>query len=170
MDSRRLDLGLVRDVEAETFGEPGNRTFRLHVTTGEGRVSLWLEKEQLAILGSAIGELLDRVPEGSPAENVPDTESAFMGDLEVRVGSLSLGYDRERNAFALVAGDFESAFELTSISLLTTRNQVSAVREQVEKIVAAGRPRCPLCGRPLGSGPHFCPESNGHARLPTSSD
>jgi hypothetical protein len=28
-------------------------------------------------------------------------------------------------------------------------------------VVAAGRPRCPLCGAPI-EGKHVCPASNGH--------
>ena len=48
-------LGPVDGVTAESFGEPGRRTFRLFAQTGPGRVSLWLEKEQVVMLGSALG-------------------------------------------------------------------------------------------------------------------
>ena len=30
------------------------------------------------------------------------------------------------------------------------------------KIVAAGRPPCPLCGLPLDTDGHVCPRQNGH--------
>ena len=33
-------------------------------------------------------------------------------------------------------------------------------------VVAAGRPRCPLCSRPMeADGQHFCPGSDGHSQL-----
>jgi hypothetical protein len=31
------------------------------------------------------------------------------------------------------------------------------------QVVASGRPICPLCGRPIDHGGHFCPRTDGHA-------
>jgi hypothetical protein len=39
--------------------------------------------------------------------------------------------------------------------------QVGALAAKIPGIVAAGRPRCPLCGAPI-EGTHVCPLSNGH--------
>lgn len=165
MDSQRLDLGLVDSIRAESFGDPGKRTFRLRAETTEGAVSLWMEKEQIVLLGSAIEEVLRRLPEPQGVEpaNVPGP--AFRGELEVRVGSLSVGYDTEGQSFLVEAGDFTSPFDLSSIRLLARRADFVRVAEEIAEIVAAGRPRCPLCGTPLTEPGHFCPPSNGHARL-----
>jgi uncharacterized repeat protein (TIGR03847 family) len=169
VNTRRLDLGLVDDVDAESFGEPGQRTFRLHAQTAEGSVSLWLEKEQVAMLGSAIEELLDRVPDEYGLQPASAGSRAFVGDLEVKVGSLAIGYDPDHAAFSVEAGEFTSPFDLESISFLASRDHFSRMRDQIDQIVAASRPRCILCGRPLSGEPHFCPESNGHARTSQSS-
>src|ERR1039457_3843945 len=53
-DGRRLNLGVVQQLEAESFGDPGQRTFRLRATTSSGGVDLWLEKEQIVALGAAV--------------------------------------------------------------------------------------------------------------------
>lgn len=168
MERRSLDLGLVPAVRAESFGEPGHRTFRLLVQLNGGSLSLWLEKEQIAVLGSAIGELLGRVPAESSEDKEVGAPTSFTGDLEVRVGSLSIGFEPELRDFVLEAGDFlESPFELSGIRFQATREQFEAIEEQIESIVAGSRPRCVLCGTPLSGGPHFCPESNGHAHVST---
>ena len=158
-----MDLGLVSVVEVESFGEPGQRTFRVVARTAEGQVSLWLEKEQVVMLGSAITELLERVPTQQGNEPTSRQSSRFVGELEVKVGSLSIGYNAGDDGFTLEAGEFASPFDLTNISLLASRDHLVRMEEQIEEIVAASRPRCPLCGTPLTGGPHFCPESNGHA-------
>ena len=155
-------------MEAESFGEPGSRTFRMLARTAEGQVSLWLEKEQVVMLGSAIAELLERVPTQRGNEPSATTSAEFVGELEVKVGSLEIGYDASEDGFTVEASDFVSPFELSSINLLVTRDHLVRVREQIDRIVAESRPRCPLCGTPLTGGPHFCPESNGHARLARS--
>jgi uncharacterized repeat protein (TIGR03847 family) len=167
VENQRLDLGVVT-LHAESFGEPGKRTFRLQSDTGEGQVWLWLEKEQLAMLGSAIDEILQRVPAPLGASPESTATGRFMGELEVRVGSLTLGYDREQDGFTLEAGEFESAFSLESITLIAARADLERVSQEIASIVAAGRPRCPLCGTPLGGSPHFCPPSNGHTEVTVS--
>jgi uncharacterized repeat protein (TIGR03847 family) len=159
-----LDLGLVDNFAAQAFGEPGQRTFRLLATAAEGTVSLWLEKEQIVMLASAIGELLERVaPElgSAPQSGAPHN---FVGELEVRVGSLGIGFDEASSGFTLEASELVAPFDLTRIRLMVSRDQFTVAKTQLDEIVAQGRPRCLLCGRPLTSGPHFCPQSNGHVQ------
>jgi hypothetical protein len=45
-----------------------------------------------------------------------------------------------------------------------TRTQLRALGETIPPLLAAGRPRCPLCEAPLGAGAHHCARSNGHVR------
>lgn len=160
-----MDLGVVRDLRAESFGEPGSRTFRLLIPQENGSVSLWLEKEQIVMLGSALRELLSRVPGNQGHEPSTGDAASFLGEIEARVGSLAVGYDPERMGFSLEASDFVTAFDLESIRFITPRAVFETLADQLQAIVSAGRPRCPLCGRPLTGEPHFCPPSNGHARL-----
>lgn len=158
-----MNLGFVRDIAAESFGEPGHRTFRLLAETSEGTVSLWLEKEQVVAMGSALEELLQRVSGGHDPSS--STVPVFVGELEVRVGSLALGFNSDDAGFVIEAGDFISPFDFETIRLTASRSQLERVREQIDRIVAGGRPRCILCGTPLTGEPHFCPPSNGHAHL-----
>jgi uncharacterized repeat protein (TIGR03847 family) len=165
VNDRRLDLGPVESVHAESFGEPGQRTFRLLAQRGEGNVSLWLEKQQLAMLGSALEDLLARTPEQHDAPATELESSGFVGDLEVRVGSLAVGFDLAGEGFSLEAADFTSELGLSSIAIRARRDQFVALEQEISEIVSQSRPRCLLCGQPLTSGPHFCPESNGHAQV-----
>ncbi len=49
--------------------------------------------------------------------------------------------------------------------LLRVRISLDAARSFVARagrVVAAGRPPCPLCGNPLDPQGHICPRQNGH--------
>jgi uncharacterized repeat protein (TIGR03847 family) len=162
VDARRLDLGLVQSLHAEAFGEPGERTFRLHASTSDGEVSLWLEKEQMVMLGSAVEDVLERVPADLGREPDDEPGTSFQGSLDARVGTLAIGFDPAHAGFTVEASDLEAAFELEEIVLLATRAHFQGLEEEINDIVAQSRPRCVLCGTPLTGGPHFCPESNGH--------
>jgi uncharacterized repeat protein (TIGR03847 family) len=165
MDNRQLDLGLVASVHAESFGEPGQRTFRLIARTEEGEVAVWVEKEQLVMVGSAIDEVLRRVPQHFGREPDSDLLRSFVGELEVHAGALAVGYDGDHSGYSIEASEFASQFDLTSISLLARRQDFEALSKEIGDILAASRPRCVLCGSQLTGEPHFCPPSNGHTRV-----
>lgn len=167
MNEGRLDVGVVNTLDAEAFGDPGQRTFRLRATTDSGEVSLWLEKEQMVALGAAVLEILERVPEGNGLAPRPvQSKAQITGEVAAHAGSLALGFDTSQNAFAIEASElWEATLDVQRLLLLANREQLTVIESQVEEIVAAGRPRCPMCGRPMGPDPHFCPPSNGHARV-----
>ncbi len=63
-------------------------------------------------------------------------------------------------------GDDEVAAEGTKVVLArfyATRSQMRALGEHALQVVQAGRPDCPLCGRPIDADGHFCPRTDGHA-------
>ena len=165
MDNRELDLGLVASVHAESFGEPGHRTFRLLARTEAGEVTFWLEKEQLVMLGSAVDEVLRRTPESRGNDPEADSLRAFRGEMELQVGALAVGFDAEHEGYTIEAGDLTGPFDLARITLLARREDFERLSREIADIVAAGRPRCVLCGTPLSGEPHFCPPSNGHAAV-----
>lgn len=167
VSERRLELGLVESLEAQSFGEPGSRTFRLLARVPDGQISIWLEKEQLVMLAAAIAEILDRRGRAPSDLDAPRFSSTFTGELEVKAGSLGLGYDTSHRTFVFQASEFltEPVLDLDEIVFSSGREQVETVKEQIDEIARGGRPRCPLCGRALTEGGHFCPPSNGHARL-----
>jgi uncharacterized repeat protein (TIGR03847 family) len=167
MNESRLNLGVVNGLVAESFGEPGNRTFRIRASTESGEMSVWLEKEQLVALGGAIEQILGRLTQDQGVSPRPVlTPAELTGEVVAHAASLSLGFDTTQNAFALEASDlWDATLEVGSVVLLASRKQLVAVETQIDEIVLAGRPRCSMCGRPLDSDPHFCPPSNGHAAI-----
>lgn len=117
------------------------------------------------MLGSALDELLERVQSTVGEGPTGELHGAFIGELQLKAGSLAVGFDTSQSGFTLEASDFESDFDLGSVRLVTSRTVIQRLSEEIDGIVSAGRPRCPMCGRPLSGGPHFCPESNGHAKV-----
>jgi hypothetical protein len=168
VDASSLELGLVARLAIESFGEPGRRTFRIYAETADGTVSLWIEKEQVVGLANALDELLRRV--GPPRGSAPSApgQTTVRGDLEVKVASLSVGYDPALDGFNVAGSEFLTDLPIERVTLLASRGQLEEARDQAQDIVAAGRPRCVLCGMPLTGEPHFCPESNGHSHVELS--
>jgi uncharacterized repeat protein (TIGR03847 family) len=148
---------------------PGSRRFRL-LLEGESRTGcLWLEKEQLQALGLAIEQLLAPLatiwtsspPE--PAEAAVATDFPEKPSVEFQVGRLALGFDEEHQQFLLLVHDTEANQEgPATLALRATRGQLRALSQSIATLVAAGRPRCPLCGQPIEGEQHVCAGSNGH--------
>jgi uncharacterized repeat protein (TIGR03847 family) len=163
VNSQRLDLGRVDDIHVESFGEPGQRTFRLRIVSGAGEVSLWIEKFQVVMLGSALTELLQSTRPGTPV-HADRPELSFMGELAARVGALAIAYVEEDRVFLIEATELDSPFDLEIIAFQVDREMIQTMNDEIEQLVAASRPRCVLCGTPLTGEPHFCPQQNGHAK------
>ena len=92
MESRpvRYPLGALSSIYAETFGEPGRRTFRLVLKAGAANILVWLEKEQLFQLGSSLQQAVRRlsaeqraapsgptVPEWPGEEHSPEVKASY---------------------------------------------------------------------------------------------
>jgi uncharacterized repeat protein (TIGR03847 family) len=166
---------------AGTVGVPGERTFFLQAR-GNGRlVSVVLEKVQMALLAEKLEDLLAEaqrrfgvaVPDAAsgPEDNAP-LETPL--DEEFRVGTLALAWDGDTDTVvveAIAQGEYESdeptEEELAILDRLRVRLTPSATRAfiaRAKKVVAAGRPPCPLCGQPLDPAGHLCPRHNGYRR------
>jgi uncharacterized repeat protein (TIGR03847 family) len=174
---------------AGTVGAPGERTFFLQAREGGRVVSVALEKVQVAVLAERLGALLDELGRRGVAEVEADPEpevlveaaSADVSPLDeplneaFRAGSLTLGWDggAERvlvEARALdedgeaVDPDEDDDEDEDGPDLLRVRMTASAARgfvARAARVVAAGRPPCPLCGAPLDPQGHICPRRNG---------
>jgi uncharacterized repeat protein (TIGR03847 family) len=167
---------------AGTVGEPGERTFYLQATSGARVVSVSLEKVQVAALAERLDELLDEVRKRQGANSdVPATAPAELEDVaalgtpieeEFRVGALALAWEEESSTVLIEAqsstGDEEpepvEGTEFTG-DMLRVRMQPAVARafaKRALRVVAAGRPPCPLCGNPLDPRGHICPRQNGH--------
>ena len=166
---------------AGTVGEPGERTFYLQASSGVRVVSVALEKIQVAALAERLDELLDEVRkrQGSDSD-VPATAPPELEDVEplgtpieeeFRVGALALAWE-EDTATVLVEAQSQTDEEVDPTNeaeftgdLLRVRMQPAVARafaKRALRVVAAGRPPCPLCGNPLDPEGHVCPRQNGH--------
>jgi uncharacterized repeat protein (TIGR03847 family) len=68
---------------------------------------------------------------------------------------------------ASIAATIQAAFEAEDdeADILRVRLTAGTARSFVERatrIIASGRPPCPLCGQPLDPQGHICPRKNGH--------
>jgi uncharacterized repeat protein (TIGR03847 family) len=172
---------------AGTVGAPGERTFFLQAR-GSGRlVTVALEKVQVALLAEKLDELLVEAhrrfgvelppADPSPADNEP-LETPL--DEEFRVGTLGLAFDVDTatvviEAIAVGEGeaeeeeeedddDDELAADRDRLRVRLTPQAARAFIDRARKVVASGRPPCPLCGQPLDARGHLCPRHNGYRR------
>jgi uncharacterized repeat protein (TIGR03847 family) len=169
---------------AGTVGLPGDRTFFLQAREGPRVVSVVMEKVQVAVLAERLGELiaeLERrgVPEAAVvAPEVSDDRGPLDEPINeaFRAGSLTLGWDggaekvlvearAESDDGEPIDPDEDDDEDEDGPDLLRVRMSLAAARSFVSRaarVVASGRPPCPLCGRPLDPQGHICPRQNGH--------
>jgi uncharacterized repeat protein (TIGR03847 family) len=170
---------------AGTVGTPGDRTFYLQVADGPRVISVALEKSQVSVLADRIEQLLDEVVARTgtalPATGTPDVAALDQPvEEEFRVGAMGLAWDGDTG---LVVIEAQAPVEDTDLAQETLLEDVEdgpdAVRVRIEpgrarafvdrarRVVASGRPPCPLCGLPLDPSGHVCPRQNGYHRSAT---
>jgi uncharacterized repeat protein (TIGR03847 family) len=161
------DLNPVTHITVGAVGKPGERTFYLQGRQGLMAATLISEKEQVAGLARGIDELLERLGMDRQAILVPEEEMEPVEPLEplFRIGQLGLGYDAENKLLVLVAyalTEEENPQTVDAVRFWATANQMRALARHTAVVIAAGRPICVLCGRPIDPEGHFCPKRNGH--------
>ena len=169
--SVKYPLGPVSRIEAETFGEPGKRTFRLNLESGLARSLVWLEKEQLYQLAVSLKEAVQQQTESERERgSSPNAPSWDGGEatIEFKAGELSGRHDEDTNTFyfqvqAREEPETETDETPPSVSFWITVAQAETLAEESLRICAAGRPPCFLCGLPINPEGHVCPRANGHA-------
>src|SRR4051812_9248895 len=155
------------------------------------QVSLLAEKleELLVEANKRFGVTLPEEQAAAVHDNEPlDTPV----DEEFRVGTLGLAFDVDTATVvieAIEAGETEVEIELgdddeseddgdedsdsddeepdDDLDRLRVRLSPEAPRAfiaRARRVVAAGRPPCPLCGQPLDPAGHLCPRHNGYHR------
>ncbi|RZU31730.1 DUF3090 family protein [Blastococcus saxobsidens] len=168
---------------AGTVGQPGDRTFYLQASDDTGRtVSVALEKTQVQVLADRMDDLLDEVSNRAggviPAESdVDDLEPLTAPvDEEFRVAAMGLAWDGTAEAVvveAVAAGEepieedailSDSDEGPDALRVTITPQAARAFIARARRVVAAGRPACPLCSLPLDPVGHVCPRQNGYRR------
>jgi len=159
------NFGDVDEIDAESIGQPGQRTFRLLAERGTETASIWLEKEQLQAVGLVIEQQLTRGGEGGGTERTLLTLAARFPShptVDLKVGRLAVGYDEQRHRFTFSAHNIEEPDAAEAhFNCRVSEPQARSLSMKITEIVAAGRPRCPLCGAPMDTK-HVCPLANGH--------
>lgn len=158
------DLDAER-IQIEAIGEPGERRFRLLAIVNGETYAIWMEKQQVHALGLALEQMLDRLPDMGPTLGAAPGMAEFDRETrrQFRVGRMELGYDEGEDRLVVVAHDLNSADEdEATFACRMTREQARDLSAEAAAVVAAGRPRCTMCGEPMGPGPHVCPQQNGH--------
>jgi uncharacterized repeat protein (TIGR03847 family) len=178
---------------AGTVGEPGSRTFYLQARAGVRTVSVALEKVQVEALAERVEGMLDDVRRRQgPESTIPAIAPVGQDDVapldspveeEFRVATLSLAWDEvigEVVIEAIAPGDGDVASpdatgaeavdnpDAPAPDTLRVHLTPAAARlfaKRALRVVAAGRPPCPLCGNPLDPQGHVCPRQNGHHRV-----
>jgi uncharacterized repeat protein (TIGR03847 family) len=188
----RFVAGTVGEPGDRTFflqARGGGRV--ISVALEKVQVSLLAEKlEELLIeANKRFGVDLPEAPVLAIHDNDPlDTPV----DEEFRVGTLGLAFDVDTATVvieAIEAGEAEVEIELgedddteddepddvdddedepdDDLDRLRVRLSPEATRafiDRARRVVAAGRPPCPLCGQPLDPAGHLCPRHNGYHR------
>jgi uncharacterized repeat protein (TIGR03847 family) len=169
---------------AGTVGQPGDRTFYLQASGAGHTVSVALEKAQVRILAERLEELLDTARRGGA--DIPVTAPRDLEDTaplqspveeEFRVGTMGLAWDADGERVvveALAQWEASEDDEVEPLSdavegpdalrVLLSPVMARAFVRRAHRVVAAGRPPCPLCSLPLDPEGHICPRQNGHRR------
>jgi uncharacterized repeat protein (TIGR03847 family) len=168
---------------AGTVGQPGERTFYLQASDDTGRtVTVALEKTQVQVLADRMSELLDEIAARANTVIPPDADVDDLDPLEMpvdeefRVAAMGLAWDGSAQAVVVEAvattdepideeailSDSEDGPDALRVTITPAAARAFVARAR--RVVAAGRPSCPLCSLPLDPSGHVCPRQNGYRR------
>jgi uncharacterized repeat protein (TIGR03847 family) len=170
--SPSFDLAAPDRFTTGAVGDPGARVFYVQASEGSMTVTLKVEKTQVAALAQYIAELLADLPP-VPDDAVPaDVDLEEPAIAEWVVGTIGVAVDEARDRIVVSFQELRVEVEddddpddedSGAIATFTiTRPQAMAFVRRAAQLVAAGRPPCPLCGRPIDPEGHVCIKTNGH--------
>lgn len=152
-----------------TIGEPGSRTFFLHVRADGLKMAIKCEKQQAAAISQYLDKVLKDLP---PAEDRPISGAMEMndpGEMLFVLGPIGLGYDRSNDKVLLQLeevgeidenGDIVDDENRGHIRIYITRGQAAAFSVHAGNVINSGRPECRWCGNPIDPDGHPCPRMN----------
>lgn len=160
------DFPDVDRFSAGAVGEPGARVFYLQAVAGTEVATVRLEKTQVAALAEYLAQLLNDLPVPDP-DSVPGEVGLVEPVQEAWiVGQIGVVYDEARDRMIVRADELEVEEDEENtggtMRVALTRGQVQAYVVHATSLVSAGRPACPLCGRPIDPDGHMCIKTNGH--------
>jgi uncharacterized repeat protein (TIGR03847 family) len=142
-----FDLPDVDRFTAGAVGEPGQRVFYLQAVAGSETVTVRCEKTQVAALGEYLAQLLADLPAPDVTSVPNDLELIAPIDPVWIAGQIGVVFDESRDRMVVRVDEMPVG---------------DGDEDDSATLVAAGRPPCPLCGRPIDPEGHMCIKTNGH--------
>lgn len=153
------------------LGRPGERLFVLQVRADGQRVTIKCEKQQAAAISEYLRRLLADLPAASDRPIAGAMELTTPIEPLFALGPIGLGYDRDHDRILI---QLEEAVALTEdgepdpdeladrghVRVYVHRSQAAAFCAHADEVVAAGRPACFWCTRPLDPDGHVCVRMN----------
>ncbi len=164
------DLDPVDHFAVGTLGQPGQRVFILQAGQGDEYVSLVCEKEQRAALGEGLLSMLDQIDDPPEPKASGGVMGRGFGLVEPvipawRIAQIGVGYDPDTARIVIVLQEMTEESEEAELGRFTVgREHAEAFALHALKVVAAGRPLCPMCGEPMDPDGHWCAKTNGHGK------
>lgn len=162
------DFNVARGIDAQAFGQPGQRTFRLRIAGAAGETaSLWMEKEQMQALSLALKQMLSQLEYDAEPPTADVGEFPVVADNDFRVGRMGMGFHASDRTVVLYTYEVGVEDEDDpTLRVRLTQEQCASLGVQLDDIIAGGRPLCPLCGLPIEPAGHACVRGNGHSKQP----
>jgi uncharacterized repeat protein (TIGR03847 family) len=171
-----IEFGDVDVFTAGAVGQPGRRVFYLQARRGDSAASVRCEKQQVALLGQYLTKVLADLPPTSPRAEETGLELHEPLDAMFVLGPIGVAIDPDDDRIVLQLvemraddedEDDEDDVELdlepddrSALRVSLTRDQAMAFCKHAADVVAAGRPACRWCSRPVDADGHLCPTMN----------
>jgi uncharacterized repeat protein (TIGR03847 family) len=154
-------------------GPPGQRVFYLQARSGARVVSFKVEKQQVAALAERLVQLAAALGASEPDRDVAGLIEPV--EAEWTVAGIALGVDEDATGIVVTLeelvdvpepdedfteADVDELLDAAEATFGLSPAQALAFGEAAAELVAAGRPACRLCGRPIGPEGHACPRWN----------
>ena len=163
-----IELGVARGIDAQAFGQPGQRTFKLRVLGSSSEsVSLWIEKEHLSALGMAIRQLLAQLKYEEEPRATDLGQFPKLVEQEFQISLMAIGFNPPERTLVIQVSELGvGEDDEPTLRVQLTLEHCASLAVQIDDIVARGRPVCPLCGLSINPSGHSCIRSNGHSEQP----
>jgi uncharacterized repeat protein (TIGR03847 family) len=126
-----------------------------------------MEKEQLQALSLALAQMLWQLRYQQAGSLSKIDEFPADAEYDLRVGRMAMGLDLSDRAIVLHAFDAGAGDDdEPTLSVRLTEDHCASLRQQLDEIIAGGRPPCALCHLPIDASGHACIRSNGHSSQP----
>ena len=164
--TRSFDFDDPTFVTCGCEGEPGQRVFFIQASQEGELISFRLEKQQVQAIAqymsAAIADFTPRSEAVEPADLVtPVVPEWLVGDIGLGIITSAERLVIELQEMVEVEDPDAPAPEGSSARLHLSAAQAAAFAQRADELMVAGRPPCPICGRPMNDEDHVCPRTNG---------